>query len=151
MNGRRNIEEVLDEKDAEDFVSESVFSGSKRVFARNEIIHTDNFSFDDKKKNQKLAHDNQDHTLKIWTAIFLVVLLYLQSLAIFLLVFYQGFKFRGFDLDKYIFYILITGVLTESYFLVRIIVEHLFPKKDDKDEKFYEPLLESLISKIKSE
>lgn len=75
-------------------------------------------------------------------------LLFIQSITIFILVFFQGFKLGGFDLhDHTILNILVAGVLTESYFLVRIIVEHLFPTKKGKEN---DNLLKSMVSKIKN-
>lgn len=86
------------------------------------------------KEKQKIDHDEKDHGLKLIIAYFLLSLLSIQATTIFILVFFEGFDFKKFHLDNYIFYILISGTLVESYFLVKIVVDHLFPKKKEKDK-----------------
>lgn len=79
--------------------------------------------------NQQERHEDEDHELKKGFAKYLRNLLLIQTVLIFVLIFFQAFKFLGFNLNDYIFYILISGTLIESYFLVQIIVRHLFPIK----------------------
>lgn len=121
-------------KNIKDFMDFSVDDFKDLKNEKYNLIAEREISFEDKKKDQELNHNKQDHSLKIWTAIFLIFLLFLQSISIFVLVFLQGFKFKNFNLSEYIFYILISGVLTESYFLVKIVVRHLFPLKDGENE-----------------
>lgn len=85
---------------------------------------------DARKKTQELEHDEKDHQLKEGFARYVKTLLVGQNLVIFFLIFWQGFGFYNFKLDNYIFYILISGTLIQSYFLVRIIIEHFFPKNN---------------------
>jgi len=92
----------------------------------------ESISFDKQKEEFLLKKDKDDHELKKRVAWFLIGFLSIQTLLIFVLMVFQGFSLKGFRLDNYLFYILITGTIIENYFLVRIIVEHLFPKTDIK-------------------
>lgn len=83
------------------------------------------------KEKQEIDHNEKDHRLKLGVACFLLGLLSIQTIFIFILISLQGFGFYNFELDNYIFYILISGTLIESYYLVKIVVEHLFPKTED--------------------
>ena len=86
-------------------------------------------------RSQQERHEDEDHELKKDFARYLRALLLLQTGFIFVAIFLQGFRTAGFKLNNYIFYILISGTLIESYFLVKIVVNHLFPKKDTSQEK----------------
>lgn len=107
-------------------------------------------SFEERKKELELDQIKKDHDLKISIAVFLKRMLLSQSLAIFVLVALQGFSWKKFKLDNYIFYILISGVLTESYFLVKIVVQHLFPSKDNGEKENKKSSVSVPISKIKN-
>ena len=60
---------------------------------------------------------------------FLKWFLIIQSVVILLLVVFQGFGRFGFRLNDIIFYILIGGFPVETYLLVKIVCEYLFPRE----------------------
>lgn len=82
-------------------------------------------------KMQDLGVKEKESTIK-WRArfsIFMMALLVIQYAVVVSLLVLQGFGWWGFKLDNLIFYFLISGTLAESYFLVRIIFQHLFSIK----------------------
>lgn len=126
------------EIERDNFIEGLDFS-SDNIIGNLEYKKSKSKSFNDLKKDLEIKslidtidRDKKDHELKLIIAYFLLGLLSIQMLFIFLIIVLQGscFQFWYFDLDEYIFYILISGTLVESYFLVRIVVEHLFPKND---------------------
>ncbi|MEA2065196.1 MAG: hypothetical protein U9O66_02775 [Patescibacteria group bacterium] len=104
------------------------FDDSKYKESKSKTYNTLKKDLRIKKLEDGIDRDKKDHELKLTIAYFLLGLLSIQAIIIFVLVFFEGFDVKKFYLDNYIFYILISGTLIESYFLVRIVVEHLFPK-----------------------
>ena len=62
-------------------------------------------------------------------SIFMLVFLSIQYGVIIAFLGFQGFGYYSFDLDEYIFYILIAGTLVQSYFLIQIIFKYMFSEK----------------------
>lgn len=70
-----------------------------------------------------------DRALKGQTHISIFKILRWQIVGVFALMLLQGFHVWGFKLDQWAFGIFLNGTLVQTYFLVRFIVEHLYPKK----------------------
>ncbi len=124
----------------EDFISSESLSSFESDY--NDLFSGDNESHESKikelkvkKLTQDIENNKEDYGLKKKIAYFLMWLLSIQSIIIFGLIFLQGFKWKCFYLNDYIFYILISGTLIESYFLVRIVVQHLFPNSVSENNK----------------
>ena len=84
-----------------------------------------------KKKMGNLGIEEKKDTIK-WRSKFsefMMIFLLVQYLVIVTFLALQGFNLWGFNLDNYIFYILVGGTLVQSYLLVRIIFQYLFSKK----------------------
>jgi hypothetical protein len=64
---------------------------------------------------------------KTHSAVFLI--LKWQIGGLFCLMLLQGWKIWGFTLNEWAFGVFLNGTLVQTYFLVRFIVEHLYPKR----------------------
>jgi hypothetical protein len=98
------------------------------ISKENLVVSAESKSYEDRQADFSLKKDEDDHRLKQKIARFLIRFLTVQTAIIFVLIFFQGFALYSFNLNDYLFYILIAGTIIENYLLVRIIVEHLFPK-----------------------
>lgn len=45
-----------------------------------------------------------------------------------IMILFQGFKLCGFELNEWVFGVFVNGVLIQTFFLVRVIVQDLYPK-----------------------
>lgn len=88
---------------------------------------------EDKEEARKKTLDNdareQDIKLKKETLDGLFSFLRYESIAIFALVFLQGFSFKGFRLESWSFRLLIAATITQITIMLQIAVKHLFPRK----------------------
>jgi len=73
--------------------------------------------------------DRQDQVLKRKTLNRLFRLLYGETIVIFVLAFFQGFKYRGFNLDAVTLRIVVAATLTQIAAMLSIAVRHLFPAR----------------------
>lgn len=82
-----------------------------------------------KAKEQELKNTDkeQDISLKKFTARFLFVLLTIEIIAAFALVFLKGFSVV--ILDDSMLNILLTGTLAQTAYMVRIVIAYLFPRR----------------------
>lgn len=100
-------------------------------------VYTDKYVQDDsrsgfkekKEKMEVLELQEKKDFLKMRSKMykFLTRLLILQSFVILALIVLQGFGWWSFELDNFIFYILIGGSLGQAYFLVKVMCKYLFP------------------------
>ncbi len=80
---------------------------------------------EDRKKDRELKEKTHSAVFKI---------LRWQIIGLFVLMLLQGWGFWGFSLNQWAFGVFLNGTLVQTYFLVRFIVEHLYPKKDTKKD-----------------
>lgn len=82
-------------------------------------------------REKKLDNDNKesDIKLKIKTLNFLLIILITETFLIFLLSFFQGFSLKHFYLEEWSFRLLVSSTIIHIYFMLRIAVQYLFPKK----------------------
>ena len=79
-------------------------------------------------KMQGLRVEEKKNIIR-WRKIFSIFMLFFlstQYVVIIAFLGFQGFEWFPFELDEYIFYILIAGTLVQSYFLVQIIFKYMF-------------------------
>jgi hypothetical protein len=84
---------------------------------------------DNEKKHTENELINKNQTLKKLTLILLFILLFVESIALFVLTFFQGFEFYGFDLDPITLRIIVVASLVQISAMLMIAVQHLFPPK----------------------
>ncbi|MNY37597.1 hypothetical protein D3C86_1721710 [compost metagenome] len=89
-------------------------------------------ALDNEKKQAENGLINKNQTLKKLTLILLFILLFVESIALFVLAFFQGFKFYGFDLDDITLRIIIVASLVQISAMLTIAVRHLFPANRNK-------------------
>ncbi len=82
---------------------------------------------DNEKKQTENSLINKNQSLKKLTLILLFVLLFVESIALFVLAFFQGFKYYGFDLDAITLRIIVVASLAQISAMLTIAVRHLFP------------------------
>lgn len=82
----------------------------------------------------KIKNDNteKDQDLKEKTLNRLFVFLGFETLIIFALAFFEGFKFLDFHLDEWSLRLVITATLAQIATMLTIAVRHLFPQKENK-------------------
>lgn len=90
-----------------------------------ERVRTRTLENDKKERENQLITSNQ--SLKRLTLNLLFALLYLESLVLFILAFFQGFSLHGFDLDPVTLRILVVATLAQISTMLTIAVRHLFP------------------------
>ncbi|MFA5888653.1 MAG: hypothetical protein WCW47_01295 [Candidatus Paceibacterota bacterium] len=71
----------------------------------------------------------QDIGLKKNTLFILFWFLAAETVAIFVIAFFQGFKTGGFEIEGWSFRLLITATITQITVMLLIAVKHLFPNK----------------------
>ena len=79
-------------------------------------------------KMEDLGVQEKENVIK-WRSrfsIFMIAFLLIQYLVIISFLTLQGFSFKEFYLDNYIFYILIAGSLIQSHLSIRVIFQYLF-------------------------
>lgn len=75
---------------------------------------------------------DQDIGLKKKTLFILFTFLAIETIAIFTIAFFQGFKLGGFEIKEWSFRLLITATITQITVMLLIAVKHLFPNKPTK-------------------
>ena len=78
-------------------------------------------------EKQKDSQQRRDLRQTIQRKVFIT--LWVQLGALLLLMLFQGFKWGGFSLNDWAFGFLANGTLIETFFIVRFIVQHLFPQE----------------------
>lgn len=68
-----------------------------------------------------------DQNMKKYSLIALFVLLGLETVAIFVLVFFQGFTLWGFHIEEWNFRLVIAGTLIQITAMLEVAIRHLFP------------------------
>jgi hypothetical protein len=83
----------------------------------------------EKARKQTIKNNNlvSDQKLKARSLVALFIFLGIETLAIFLLAFAQGFEYRGFNLDDWSLRIIIVATLGQITAMLTIAVKHLFP------------------------
>lgn len=83
-------------------------------------------------RSKKLENDGveKDQRLKEKTLYKLFRLLWCETVVIFVLTFFQGFKYRGFHLDQWTLRLVVSATLTQITAMLLIAVQHLFPNRD---------------------
>lgn len=79
------------------------------------------------KKEREIDLISKNQSLKKLTLILLFVLLFAESLVLFVLAFFQGFSFYGFELDLWTLRIIVVASLIQISAMLTIAVQHLFP------------------------
>lgn len=87
--------------------------------------------FEDYDRALHIRDKDQDRILKRSVKNWTFRILAAELGAMFVLIFLNGSGWRGFHVNDVIFGIFINGILIQTYGVVRIISEHLFPKKPD--------------------
>lgn len=72
---------------------------------------------------------NQDIDLKKVTLFVLFGFLAVETIAVFTIAFFQGFKFYEFQIEEWSFKLLIVATITQISYMLRFAVKHLFPNK----------------------
>lgn len=84
-------------------------------------------------RNEKGKLENasllQDIKLKKYTLIALFCFLAVETVLIFVMSFFQGFKAWGFLMEEWSFRLLVSATITQITFMLLIAVRHLFPQK----------------------
>lgn len=75
-----------------------------------------------------------DNTLKEKTLWLLFGFLGAETLAVFVLTFFQGFSPAGFHLEEWSFKLLLVSTIVQISYMLRMAVQHLFPNKDGKNK-----------------
>lgn len=83
-------------------------------------------SIDDRMKEIKLEDAKQDVDLKRLVAKFLISVLITETVALFAIVFFQGFGI--FSIDEWSLRTLVGATLLQTYGMLKIVVEYLFSK-----------------------
>lgn len=68
-----------------------------------------------------------DQTMKKWSLVVLFAFLGLETVAIFALVFFQGFALGGFHIEEWNFRLVIAGTLIQITAMLEVAIRHLFP------------------------
>lgn len=89
-------------------------------------------ALDNEKKQAENGLINKNQALKQLTLILLFILLFVESITLFVLTFFQGFKFYNFDLDHITLRIVIVATLVQISAMLTIAVRHLFPAHRNK-------------------
>jgi len=104
---------------------------SERYVGRREI----NQSFEQKIKNEEGRLKNkaleQDIVLKKETLSKLFYLLVGETITIFIIAFFQGWKLLDFGLEGWSFEILVVATIMQITAMLLVAVKHLFPQKSD--------------------
>lgn len=80
-------------------------------------------------RQKKIKNDNliSDQRMKRGTLITLFAFLGIETIIIFVVVFFQGFRVGGFHIEEWCFSLLTTATLIQIAYMIRIAVKHLFP------------------------
>ncbi len=87
---------------------------------------------DQKIRRQQIENDiaEADQKLKIRTLFILFGFLSIETIVVFLLAFFQGWRTSGFHLEEWSFRIVIGATIGQITAMLTIAVQNLFPKKD---------------------
>jgi hypothetical protein len=90
---------------------------------------------DEKIRKLQIANDiaENDQKLKRRTLNLLFIFLALETVAVFVLAFFQGFKTGGFALESWSFRLVVTVTIGQITAMLLIAVQHLFPHKENKN------------------
>lgn len=86
---------------------------------------------DEEQRQKRIANDasEQDNKLKKLTLFILFGFLGVETTAVFVIAFFQGFKARGFSIDDWSFRTLVVSTILQITAMLQIAVQNLFPKK----------------------
>lgn len=79
------------------------------------------------KAEEEISNLRNDRKLKNITLIALFILLIIETILIFTIAFFQGFKFCGFLIDEVTLRIIIAATITQITIMIHTAVKHLFP------------------------
>ncbi len=106
-----------------------------RRFQRNSSLLSSQ-TLSERIRNRKAELDNavieENMRLKRLTLSLLFILLGLETIAIFTIAFFQGFKFKAFSLDEWSFNLIVFATITQITTMLMHAVIHLFPKISNK-------------------
>ena len=71
----------------------------------------------------------QDIKLKKMTLLALLIFLGIETFGVFFVALCQGFKFKGFALEEWSFKLLVSATLAQTYLMLKVAVDYLFPKE----------------------
>lgn len=98
--------------------------------ARKEKIANDRHQVNLDKLKTENENLKSDQSLKKTTLVLLFILLFFETLIIFIIAFMQGLHLWDFDLDKITLRIVVVATLTQISAMLTIAVRHLFPAKN---------------------
>lgn len=98
--------------------------------ARKEKIANDRHQANIDKLQTENENLKSDQDLKKKTLVLLFILLFFETLIIFIIAFLQGLRAWHFDLDKLTLRIVVVATLTQISAMLTIAVRHLFPAKN---------------------
>ena len=84
-------------------------------------------SLNNDKKESEIDLISKNQKLKKLTLILLFILLFAESITLFVLAFFQGFKTHNFELDTWTLRIVVVATLVQISAMLTIAVRHLFP------------------------
>jgi hypothetical protein len=85
--------------------------------------------YEDYNRAEDIKDRSQDRGLKKSVKRWIFGILAGQTAAMFVLVFLNGFHYKGFYINDTVFGVFITGMIAQTYLIIQIIVSHLFPHK----------------------
>ncbi len=93
-------------------------------------------SIDEKKRKLKIENDNAENNqqLKATTLDRLFIFLGIETVIIFVMAFFQGFRPSGFALDDWSFRLIVSATLIQIATMLTIAVRHLFPTPKHSDK-----------------
>ena len=115
------------EKTLSELILESQPSASKR---RSPNKTAETFSSKaEKARQEKIRNDilEGDQKMKRNSLIALFIFLSLETVAVFVIVFFQGFMFYGFNIEEWNFRLVISGTLIQITAMLKVAIKHLFP------------------------
>lgn len=84
------------------------------------------------KGKEKLASRKQNRALRRCFGWLMIWTLWAELLFLGVLILMQGFEIRGFRLNQWVFGFFVNGALLQTFFLVRVVLNNLFPTSTGK-------------------
>lgn len=104
----------------------------KSTTSKPQKAHEESKTFDSKAeraRKDKIRNDNleSDQKMKKWSLVALFIFLGIETIAVFFIVFFQGFKTSGFQIEEWNFRLVIGGTLIQITAMLEVAIKHLFP------------------------
>lgn len=83
----------------------------------------------EKARQERISNDilEGDQAMKRWSLLALFIFLGLETIAIFVIVFFQGFGLCGFHIEEWNFRLVVAGTLIQITTMLEVAIRHLFP------------------------